>query len=73
MNHGPFRLWTRKGALVFLGSWFHPKDVSALLEYKNAIVKLFEPRTIHKEKVDSLFKELTAAISHYRWDTYSAR
>jgi hypothetical protein len=48
----------KKGNIVFLGSWFHPKDVSALLEYKDVIVKLFEPRTIYKNRVDTLFREL---------------
>ena len=48
----------KKGNIVFLGSWSHPKDVSALLEYKDVIVKLFEPRTIYKGRVDTLFKGL---------------
>lgn len=53
-----FSLLDKKGSIIFLGSWFHPKDVPALLEYKNAVLKLFEPKSIHKEKVDSLFRSL---------------
>jgi Glycosyl transferase family 11 len=48
----------KKGNIVFLGSWFHPKDVSALLEFKDVIVKLFDPRTIYKNRVDILFRDL---------------
>jgi hypothetical protein len=48
----------RKYTILFLGSWFHPKDVSALLEYKDRIVKLFEPKLIYKERVDKLFTNL---------------
>ena len=54
----PPSILRRKRSIVFLGSWFHPKDVSALLEFKDVIVKLFEPRSIYKERVDTLFKEL---------------
>ncbi|HTY10753.1 MAG TPA: hypothetical protein VMF88_06740 [Bacteroidota bacterium] len=47
-----------KGKVIFLGSWLHPKEVAPLLEYKAEIIRLFEPRRIHKERVDSLFTKL---------------
>ncbi len=47
--------------VVFLGSWFHPKDVSALLRHKQTILKLFEPRAGSKKKVDALFSSLRAS------------
>ncbi len=48
----------RKRNIVFLGSWFHRKEVAALLEWKSALVKLFEPKSIYKKKADTLFGNL---------------
>ncbi len=53
-----FSLLKKRANIVYLGSWFHPKDVAALLEYKDALIKLFEPKNIYKKKVETLFGDL---------------
>jgi len=47
--------------IVFLGSWFHPKEVSALLRHKQTIVKLFAPRSSYKKRVDAVFSNLRSS------------
>jgi hypothetical protein len=54
----PWSVLKRKNRLVFLGSWLHKKDVSALLEYKQMIRWLFEPAKQYRERVDHLFADL---------------
>ena len=58
-----FPIIEKKTGLFFLGSWFHIKDIPALLENKRQIVKLLEPAKRYRERVDRLFSD-----THKRYD-----
>jgi hypothetical protein len=57
-EHWQLTMMSRNNKIFFLGSWFHQKDVSALLEYKQQIRMLFEPAMRYRNRVDNLFTEI---------------
>jgi hypothetical protein len=57
-EHWQWPVVERKNRIVFLGSWFHQKDTSALLEYKGQILTLFQPAKQYKERVDLVFTDI---------------
>ena len=70
-------LLNKRKSVIFLGSWFTPKEVAPLLEYKDALIKLFQPKRIYREKVEALFGTLRSRYSvivgvHIRRRDYAA-
>jgi hypothetical protein len=54
----PEAVMRQNKTILFFGSWLHPKEVSALLEAKHHIVRLFEPKHLYRERVDQLFTDV---------------
>lgn len=53
-----FELLKKENRIIFMGSWYHQKEVNNLIENKEIIKKLFRPKIAHIRRVDELIDEI---------------